>query len=326
MNNFWIKWRRDIVRGGVLFLGVVIVGSWVVRNVRAGRDRLVNEFSDRLGSLNFDFNDESRPHGPAFEWHGPVSRAQTVWVRNMNGPIEISRGSSDQVEVSAEKSWHHSSPESVRIVTVPDPSGGGVTICALWGDRSSCSPRGSYSLRNPRNSDVAVRFSIRVPKGVAVDAQTINGPLQATDVTGDLNLATVSGHIKADGAVGRITAKAVNGGIEIALGAVGTGGVSLETVNGSVTLRLPPKLNADLDASSVVGRVSAALPIQVAGRVDPRHLTGRIGEGGPTLHIRTVNGEITLEQGVPNAPVPPPAPAAHRAPKRASQPAPDQPR
>jgi putative adhesin len=312
MKNFWLKWRRELIRGGVLFAIVVACGVWITGSVRAGRDRLVSEVTTRFGPFDGDFGGRDRNHAVAFEWHGPVTRSQTVWIRNMSGGITVERGSGSQVEVSAEKSWRHSRPDSVRVVTVPDSAG--VTICALWGDESTCEARGRYNVRDPRRLDVAMNLHVRVPAGVAVDGSTVNGSLQVSGVTGDVKLEGVNGRIQISGATGKIEAHTVNGAVDLALDALSSRGVDVQSVNGGITLTLPSKVNADLDASAVVGRVSTDFPIQMNGALDTKHVLGRIGAGGTRLHLETVHGQISVRQ---RAPIPPPAPGT---------PAPPQPR
>jgi hypothetical protein len=307
MNDFWLKWRREIVRGGGLFVAVVAVGLWATNLVRGGRARVMSEIKNTLGAFSVDFDAPGRTHGDTWQWRGTLSPEQTIRIRNTNGPITIERTAGNHAEVLAEKSWEHSAPQSVRLVALPSTSG--VTICALWGDQASCAPEGHYEgvAGAGRRNDVAVRFKVLVPKGVAADVSTMNGALQITGVTGALNATTLNGGIQAEVAGGPVTVKTVNGAIEATLGALAPGGARIETVNGSVTVRLPEHLNATLDAGSVVGRVQADLPLQLTGSLDPRHVRGNLGTGGPTLHVSTVNGEIRLVQMGSAAAVPMPA-------------------
>lgn len=311
MKTFWLKWRREIIRGGVLFVIVVACGLWIAGNVRAGRDRFVNGMTDRFGAFNGDFNDAGRARAVAFEWHGPITRAQTVWIRNMSGGITVERASGSQVEVSAEKSWRHSPADSVRVVTVPESAG--ITICALWGAESTCGAHGAYNIRKPRRVDVAMQLHVRVPPGVTVDASTINGPVVTTNVSGDLKIEAVNGRIQISGGTGAVQAQTVNGGVDLALDALSHRGVDVQTVNGGITVALPQRINADLDASAVMGRVSTDFPIQMTGALDTKHVRGRIGSGGSRLHLETVHGQISIQQRS-TIPAPAPAPQSPTAP------------
>ncbi len=292
MKNFWLKWRREIVRGGVLFLLVVAVGMWLTNFVRGGKDRVVSEFKDRFGAFSVNFDAPGREHGDVWQWRGPLSSSQTIRVRNANGPISVGPAEGTRAEVRVEKSWRRSAPQSVRLVA--EPSAAGVTICALWEGQTSCGPEGDYSGFGGHGNDVAVRFTVFVPKGVGADVSTMNGALQITGLTGSLKAATLNGGIQVDAAGGPVNVKTVNGGIQATLGLLASGGADLETVNGAVTVQLPEHVNATLDAESVVGRVQADFPVQLTGTVDPKHIRGTLGRGGPTLRVSTVNGEVRL--------------------------------
>jgi len=292
MKNFWLKWRREIIRGGVLFVLVVAVGLWVTNLLRGGRDRVVSEFKTRFSAFSVTFDAPGREHGDIWQWRGALSSSQTIRIRNANGPISVGRADGTRAEVRVEKSWRRSAPQSVRLVA--EPSASGVTICALWEDQTSCGPEGDYSGFGGRRNDVAVRFTVLVPKGVGADVSTMNGALQVTGVTGSLKAATLNGGIQVEATGGPVSAKTVNGGIEATLGALAPGGADLQTVNGAVTVQLPEHVNATLDAESVVGRVHADLPVQLTGTVDPKHIRGTLGRGGPTLRVSTVNGEVRL--------------------------------
>ena len=292
MKTFWLKWRREIIRGGMLFVLVVALGLWVTNRLRGGRDRMVSEFKDRFGAFSVNFDAPGREHGDLWQWRGAVSSSQTIRIRNANGPIAVERADGNHAEVRAEKSWRRSSPRSVRLVAEPGPTG--VTICALWEGQTNCGSHGDYEGFGGHRNDVAVRFTVLVPKGVALDLSTMNGALQITGMTGSLKAATLNGGIRVEAAGGPVAVKTVNGGIDATLSALAPGGAELETVNGAVTVQLPEHVDATLDAESVVGRVQADLPVQVTGTVDPKHIRGTLGRGGPTLHVSTVNGEVRL--------------------------------
>src|SRR5713226_520785 len=123
MNDFWLKWRREIVRGGVLFVAVVAVGLWATNLVRGGRWRVMSELKNTLGALSVDFDAPGRTHGDTWQWHGTLSAAQTIRIRNMNGPITVEHTPGNLAEVLVEKSWERSTPQSVRLVALPSTAG-----------------------------------------------------------------------------------------------------------------------------------------------------------------------------------------------------------
>jgi len=278
---------------------------------------------------NFDIDPDGDLFGPGreigdqWEWRGPVKSSQQVWIRNTNGPVEVVQGSGAMLEVITEKSWRHSEPNSVEMVAVP--SEGGVTICALWAARERrCGAGGDYKMSGIRKNDVAVRFTVRLPRGVKVDVATVNGEVAIEGAAAPVAATTVNGKILVHTTVGPVKAKTVNGSIEAAMDALTGGDIELETVNGAVTAVLPSRLNAVVDAATVNGRVETDFPLQVTGKISPRHVRGTIGSGGMTLKLNTVNGSVTIRRadGRPAvvAPVAPPPPTEPRRPRAAPRP------
>lgn len=324
LRRIWKGWRKEIIRGAVLFTAVVAVGI--------AASRMFGLIPLKFGGRGFNFEDfdlDHRDWTESFRWAGLVSQSHSVWIRNMNGPVSVEAAEGDSVVVTAEKSWRRSDPEAVQITAIPQD--GNVTVCAVWdGQEGNCEAGGHYTMKNPRHNDVAVRFTVQVPAGVQVDVSTINGRLDADGVRGQLKLMTVNGSIDANTSHGGLSATTVNGGIDAIIEDLGASGdVALRTVNGSISVALPHGLNADLDAQTVSGRVNTDFPVQVAGRISARHVQAKIGTGGRRVELRTVNGSIELQEAgnpaEPPVPVVAPRPARPaRAPRAAT--APHQPR
>jgi hypothetical protein len=298
LREFWLGWRREILRGGVIFTAVVVVGlavtrmfGWIPLGIAQGFD-LHNWDFDGAG------NSSSRDWQQAYRWAGPISASHWVWIRNTNGPVVVEASASDSLVVEADKSARHSNPDDVEIRAVEHD--GTVTFCAVWRAAvMECGPDGAYRIKDQKKGDVAVRFRVLLPRGVKLDVSTVNGPVDVTGAEGALTLATVNGRIDAAGQ-GPIRATTVNGSIHATMAALsGDGPVELKTVNGSIMAQLPAQLNAELDASTVSGRVSTELPIQLIGRVSPRNVKARIGTGGRRIILGTVNGSIEITAVAP---------------------------
>jgi ribosomal protein S28E/S33 len=323
-RRFLRTWRRELIRGGVLFGIVLAVGLTISRvNVNASIpwDALHNLENLDFGSGG-DFFGAGRETGDQWEFRKEITTSQRVWIRNTVGPIEVVSGEENFLEVIAEKSWRHSNPDQVQLVAVPTESG--VTICALWEAREAdCDDAGSYRQNRIRKNDVAVRFLVRLPRGVRLDASTVNGEVEIDGVSAPVDANTVNGRIIVRTAMGPINASTVNGSIEATMEALSGGDVELETVNGSVTAALPAKLAAMLDAETVNGRVDTDFPVQITGKISPRHLRGTIGTNVragatdlPTLKLSTVNGSIAIRQAHASL-LPGRAPVAPRPPRAA---------
>jgi putative adhesin len=214
---------------------------------------------------------------PDFQWSGALRPGEAIEVRGVNGGIRAVASDEEVVRVEATRYGRRSDPTSVRIDVVEH--GGGVTICAVYPDppafrpMNSCRPGGGGV--NVQRNDVRVDFLIRVPAGIRLNANTVNGDIRADGLRSDVEAATVNGRLEID----------TSGFVS-----------SAATVNGDIDLALPADLNAAFQATTVNGRVESDFPIVVTGRIDRRNLRGTIGSGGPDLRVTTVNGAVRLRK------------------------------
>lgn len=238
------------------------------------------------------------PQAPAqtrtFDWSGEVSPGQVLEVKGVNGSVSARPASGSGVAVRAEIEGRGDAPSDVRVEVVEHE--GGVTLCAVYpGEDNECAPGEGGSLSS-EDTDVEVRFRVRVPEGVHFTGRTVNGAVDVRDLAGDVVARTVNGAISVSTA-GSATAHTVNGTIEAEMGALSGGGpYRFETVNGGITLTLPEGAGADVEARTLNGSISTDFPLTVQGRFGPRSLQGTIGGGGPELRLETTNGSIELRR------------------------------
>ena len=230
--------------------------------------------------------------GNEWTWHGTVAAGQMLQIRGVNGSIDAEPATGNEVLVTATKHARESDPDDVRIEVVQD--GGNVTICAVYPGRSNHCGAGDDYHMSTHDNDVEVRFHAEVPAGVAFTAETVNGGVDADNLTGPVHASAVNGGVHIETTSGEAAGNTVNGSVTAVVHGAGTGTLRFETVNGGVTLSLPRGLNADLEAETVNGDIETDFPITVTGRLDKRHLDGRIGQGGRTVHVETTNGSIRL--------------------------------
>src|SRR5204863_9094233 len=97
-----------------------------------------------------------------------------VGIHDANGPIRVEPGRGDSVESLGIKSYRHSDPATVRVTA--NRAATGLTICALWGESpAGCAPGAEWKPTSVKRNDVAVEFVVRLPRGVALGATTVNG-------------------------------------------------------------------------------------------------------------------------------------------------------
>ncbi|HEX4599850.1 MAG TPA: hypothetical protein VH116_00550 [Gemmatimonadales bacterium] len=306
MSGFWTTWRKEIVRGAVLFCAV-LAGGYAVFHVvghvhQAIADRIPAALRDLPANLDADLSEGPRTTGPVWTYRARLAPKQTVWIHDVNGSVRLTPSKRDSLEVRAVKTYHNSDPANVQLVT--HPYDGGVAICAVWQADSAgasgaarCEPGEHGKARGSRRgSDVAVDFTVLVPRGVRVGVSTVNGSVHATDLTAPIDAVTVSGDVDAETASGPVRAGTVNGGVHVRILAFGdTGEVALFSVNGGVVAELPPQLDADVDATTVNGSIDTDYPLTVSGKFVGHSLRGTLGRGGRRVHLVTVNGGVALK-------------------------------
>jgi hypothetical protein len=306
MSTFWQAWRKEIIRGAVLFcavLGVWLFARHVAARVRQG---VANGLPAALGELRSAFDPEAGgghggPRLTAAPWtyRAKVAPQQWVWIRNTRGSITVEPATGDSVAVTAVKTYESGDAASVQVVAAPYE--GGIAICAVAaGSEQRCGPDESrYELRGPHRKSVAVDFTVRLPRRARLGAATILGDVRVTGAHAPLVLHTVSGEVDAVTTRGPVSARSVNGGVHVRITAFGdTGAVSIGSVNGSVTAELPPELDADVAASTVNGSITTDYPLPVYGKFTKHDLKGQVGRGGRAVHLTTVNGSIKLKKAV----------------------------
>jgi hypothetical protein len=247
--------------------------------------------------------DDGRRDSRAFTWEGRIPEGRWIYVRNLNGPVRVERGSGSQVEVVAERRWgRDADPERVRFESRRARDGQSMIVCALWDEDAECDEDGmSSGRRGGWREDggdrwVSVHFTVRVPAGVRADMRTVNGGIEVRGATAEVVARTVNGSVRAETEGGPVSARSVNGSITASMRAVGREDLDFSTTNGSVTVEMPRSLGAEVEMSTVNGRVNTEFPVTVSGRIDPKRLRATIGSGGPRLRLRTVNGSVDLRR------------------------------
>jgi hypothetical protein len=234
--------------------------------------------------------------GPDFQWSGTMAAGKKLWISGITGSVTVSRTAGREASVTAEKSGKSKHFDEVRVEVAPGPQG--VTICALYpgrhGKMMSCRP-GKGGTGDVEEADVEVHFTVKLPDGVDIEVEQVNGDIEALDLHSDVSVETVNGSIRAS-TTELIEASTVNGSITAAMGR-GTWDRPLKfaSVNGSVKINLPRELNAELHAESVNGGIRSDFPVtQEAGFWKGGEVNGRVGKGGGRLTVQTVNGSIVL--------------------------------
>ena len=236
--------------------------------------------------------------GAEFNWKGQLAAGRVVEIKGVNGSVRAEGTSGGEVEVVATKRARRSNPESVRVEVLEHAEG--VTICAVYPTSDSKRPNrceaGDDWHSSVRDNDVQVDFTVRVPTGVRFRGQTVNGEVEAKNITANVTAYTVNGGIEVS-TTGYARASTVNGSIKVSMGrADWQGELEFQTVNGTIDLRFPEGLSADVRAETLNGNITTDFPMTVQGRVSRRRLEGMIGSGGRELRLKTINGNVEIRR------------------------------
>jgi hypothetical protein len=287
MSNRWSSRGREGLAGSLLVIaiGLLTLGLFVMAVMATPRVEAASRHS------HDSYRSDDRRQGDSFHWDGRLARGRTLEIRGINGSIQVEGTSGSDVVVDAEKRARKSDPDEVKIDV--EQTRDGIRICARYPRRDGslnddCENQQTY------NNDVEVRYLVKVPAGVNLAARTVNGRVEVDDLHGDVEAATVNGSIQLS-TTGVASANTVNGSIRASIGEGDwKDGLEFRTVNGSIDLTMPGSVNANLTARSMNGQVNSDFPITTSGRINSHRLIGTIGDGGPSLHLGTINGGIDL--------------------------------
>ena len=254
--------------------------------------------------------------GNIWRWDGRVENGRWMNIFNVNGSVQFAPSSDNMVHVVAEKRSNGRGEDEIHYEVVQE--NGNVTICAIWNSNSRCEDGGYQSLRNNNENNrnnTTVKFTVLVPKGLRVGANSVNGGVSVRDVGSEVRARTVNGGIEVRNAGGRVRANSVNGAVDVntAIGPVsaetvngnvearmlalqGNDPMHFKTVNGSVTIIVPARFDADFRFDTVHGGIESDFPMTLTGKFGPRHARGTIGSGGRDIRASAVNGSIELRK------------------------------
>ena len=226
-----------------------------------------------------------------FEKKYDLAGIRRVRVQNVNGVIQIESGG-DQLQVIAVKKVKSASDADLLKETEIRVTKSGGTIEV----ETVLPKRGRFFLWSffGRTSSADVAYQITLPAALALEAETVNGRVTATNRAGDLVLSTVNGGVRVEGHDGPLKVNTVNGSVEVSF-AGPMRQASLETVNGSVTVTCARESSIRCTLQTTNGRIQSQFPeVTVEGKWGPKEARGAINGGRESLAVETVNGDVRL--------------------------------
>ena len=235
-----------------------------------------------------------------FEWSGRIDAGAVLEVTGITGSIQVGLASGNTVEVTAVKHGKRSDFDAVEIRVFEDR--GGVTVCAVYGtddrgDADCDSDNDGRRGRSRRSIDVSVDFVVRLPAGVEFEGTMVTGDIEVEGVESEVDLTTVTGDIVVS-TTELVEATTVTGSMDIEIGRADWDALDFKTVTGDITLRLPDGVDTDVEFESLSGDMDSDFDLTMSGRSRRRwigsHIRGTIGDGGRSLSLKTVSGDVRL--------------------------------
>lgn len=223
--------------------------------------------------------------------HYTLARGGSVEIRNTNGVIQVTPGSGDEVDITAE-----------RIVQAPTDQAAkdglaGFEIHETAGpDRIVIDGTGrGGGLNFTFNLSRRVDYSVRLPEWANLTLSTTNGNITVDGkLMGSFRAEATNGRINASGLENGVSATTTNGAITIDVTRLGEDGVSCETTNGTIDLTVPHTVNARLSVRVTNGAIRPEGLNLAVSEQSRRRLDATLGTGGPTIKLETTNGAVRI--------------------------------
>ena len=241
------------------------------------------------------------------------SAHRTLEIDNVWGSIEIVGTSSDQVQLTVDRSTRAESKEKLEqarkdvtldITSQPDS----LKLYVNGPFRCDC-----HDCRGSRHEFegylVKMDFQLQVPRDVDLKIKTVNeGHVSVRDINGHFLVRNVNGDIQMRNIAGSGSARTVNGPVKVSFRQNPPETSEFQTVNGAVELQFARDLSADFRFKTMNGGIysdfpATSLPVKAMQeehrgmktifRADG-YTSVRVNAGGPEIKVENLNGDIRI--------------------------------
>ncbi|WKN40926.1 DUF4097 family beta strand repeat-containing protein [Tunicatimonas pelagia] len=255
-----------------------------------------------------------------------TSADNELWLRNIQGDVTVIGYQGETVEISAEKTIEARTQERVQLgveeIQLTAKLDSNIMLVYMDAPFIDAQRKGNhFHYRtdhhhgdwNQPKYNYRMDFTVRIPKTLILKVSTINeGTVTIENVQSPrIEARNVNGPIQATDISGQTSAVTVNGDVDISFAKAPAEDSHFKTINGDITLLMPESLSADISFKSMNGEFYTNfeqidyLPAEVSSdrrkgskrttyRID-RSTKIRIGQGGPTVETETLNGEVYLK-------------------------------
>jgi DUF4097 and DUF4098 domain-containing protein YvlB len=212
-----------------------------------------------------------------------------VELDNINGAVHISSWDRNEVKVDAVK--YADTKERLDEAKIEiDSRNDSLSIRTRYPEHNQSWNWGSH------NNPASVEYTLTVPRTARLDEiKLINGSLDVTGVSGEVNASCINGRLEAHNLAGRVRLSTINGRLDARFDQLAGHSVELNSVNGSVDLTIPSDSNAEVEASTVSGGINNDFGLHVNHHRFVGHdLRGELGSGGTHIKLANVNGRVEV--------------------------------
>ena len=269
-----------------------------------------------------------------FAWSGRIPAGARLSVHAGQGRVRVLPASGETAEVVAVKRGR-GRDEDVAFQVVR--AGDDVIVCAVRPEgEDRCDGEGLHRARGRSHGgrdEPSTDFTVRLPRGVHVEAHSGNGDVEVEGATADVSATSGNGEVRVGRGAREVTATSGNGEVEVAeaSGPVtarsGNGDVQVATArgpvsatsgngdirvrmsslpdggdmefrtgNGRVLVEVPEGFRAEIQADMGHGSFHSDFPVALEGRFSPQRLRGTIGGGGRRVRLSSGNGDIEIRR------------------------------
>ncbi|MFZ0815111.1 MAG: DUF4097 family beta strand repeat-containing protein [Candidatus Sulfotelmatobacter sp.] len=230
-----------------------------------------------------------------------------VELDNINGDVHISTWDRNEVKVDAVK--YADRKDRLDEARIEIESGKDyLSIHTKYPDHDLTFNWGSH------NNPAGVEYTLTVPRAIRLDEiKLINGALDITGVSGEVQASCINGELQAHNLSGRAELSTINGHLDARFDQLSSSSVELKSVNGSVELTIPSDSKAEIEASTVSGGIENDFGLHVnSHRFVGHDLRGELGNGGPHVKLENVNGHIEIRHASDGRALSPAKDLSHR--------------
>jgi DUF4097 and DUF4098 domain-containing protein YvlB len=236
--------------------------------------------SDRRGALTEEFHQTYA-----------LTADGRIELDNINGDVRISSWDQNQVKVDAVK--YADTKEGLDEAKIEiDSRNDALSIRTRYPEHD----RGWNW--NGRNRAATVDYTLAVPRTARLDEiKLINGALEVAGVSGEVRASCINGRLEAKNLAGEARLSTVNGRLDVRFDQLSGRSVELNSVNGSVDLTIPSDSNAEVEANTVSGGIENDFGLHTNRHSFVGHdLRGELGKGGTRISLHDVNGRVEIHR------------------------------